>query len=350
MSIRPRRPDERWGCGMCYLLVGMILVLAGSLAATDHARAQAPAVLTVYSGRAQPLVGPLLEQYGRARGVAVRARYGETAAIAATIMEEGPNSPADVYFAQDAGALGFLAYAGRLRRLPDAVLQRVDARFRSSDGLWVGISGRARVVAYNTRAVAPRDLPDSIADFVHPRWRGRVGWAPTNGSFQAHVTAMRLVWGNERTRRWLEAMRANGARPYPGNPAIVAAVGTGEIEVGLTNHYYLFQFLRERGESFPVRNFMFRGDDIGNLVNVAGVGIVDTARNPAAAQQLVEFLLSPEAQRYFATETVEYPLVREVSAQPMLVPLAQIRTPRIDLNYLQALDATLRMLREVGLL
>lgn len=332
------------------LLIGVILVLAGSLAVADRVGAQTPVVLTVYSGRAQPLVGPLLDQYGRSAGVQVRARYGETAAIAATIMEEGANSPADVYFAQDAGALGFLAYSGRLRRLPDPVLQRVDPRFRSVDGLWVGVSGRARVVVYNTRRVAPRDLPDSIADFVQPRWRGRVGWAPTNGSFQAHVTAMRLIWGNERTRRWLEAMRANGARTYPGNPAIVAAVGTGEIEAGFVNNYYLFQFLRERGESFPVRNHMFRGDDIGNLINVAGVGIVDTSRNPAAAQRLVEFLLSPEAQRYFANQTFEYPLVREVSADPMLLPLAQIQTPRVDLNYLQALDATLRMLREVGLL
>jgi iron(III) transport system substrate-binding protein len=331
------------------VLAGLALVIAIGLAPQEWAGAQ-PSALTVYSGRAQPLVGPLLEQFGRAAGVQVRARYGETAAIAATIMEEGPNSPADVYFAQDAGALGYLAYTGRLRRLPDAVLQRVESRFRSADGLWVGVSGRARVLVYNTRRVAPRGLPESITDLTAMRWRGRVGWAPTNGSFQAHTTAMRLVWGNERTRRWLEAMRANGARAYPSNPAIVAAVGTGEVEVGLVNNYYLFQFLRERGEVFPVRNHMFKGDDIGNLVNVAGVGIVDTSRNPAAAQRLVEFLLSPEAQRYFAAETYEYPLVREVSAHPMLVPLAQIQTPRVDLNYLQALDATLRMLREVGLL
>lgn len=327
-----------------------MLLLTGGLLAVEPARGQQPAILTVYSGRAQALVGPLLEQFGRSTGVQVRARYGETAAIAATIMEEGPNSPADVYFAQDAGALGFLAYAGRLRRLSDSALARVDGRFRSADGLWVGVSGRARVVVYNTRKLVPRDLPDSIADFTHAKWRGRIGWAPTNGSFQAHITAMRLVWGNERTRRWLEGMRANGARAYPSNPAIVAAVGTGEIDLGFVNNYYLFQFLRERGDAFPVRNYMFRGDDIGNLVNVAGVGIVDTSRNPATALRLVEFLLSPEAQRYFASETYEYPLVREVNAHAMLIPLPQIRTPRVDLNYLQALDATLRMFREVGLL
>jgi iron(III) transport system substrate-binding protein len=333
---------------MRYLTCALVVVFVASVLVLEPASGQ-PAALTVYSGRAQPLVGPLMEQFGRSAGVGVRARYGETAALAATIMEEGPNSPADVYFAQDAGALGFLAYTGRLRRLPDAVLQRVDARFRSADGLWVGISGRARVVAYNTRKVVPRDLPESIADFTQPRWRGRVGWAPTNGSFQAHVTAMRLVWGNERTRRWLEGLRANGARSYPSNPAIVAALGMGEIDVGFVNNYYLFQFLRERGEGFPVRNHMFRSDDIGNLVNVAGVGMLDTSRNTAALR-LVEFLLSAEAQRYFSNQTFEYPLVSGVSAHPMLVPLAQIQTPRVDLNYLQALDATLRMLREVGLL
>lgn len=309
-----------------------------------------PQALTVYSGRNRELVGPLLDQFSKATGIQVRVRYGETAELAATIMEEGSNSPADVYFAQDAGALGALAYTGRLRRLPDAILQKVEARFRSSDGLWVGVSGRARVVAYNTRRVPVRDLPDSIWDFIDTKWRGRIGWAPTNGSFQAHVTAMRLLWGNERTGRWLAGIKANGARAYRNNTAIVAALGAGEIDVGFVNNYYLFQFLKERGAGFPVRNHMFKGPDAGNLINVAGVGIVDTSTNPASALRLVEFLLSPEAQRYFANETFEYPLMSGITAHPLLVPLSQIQTPRVDLNHLQALEATLKLMREVGIL
>jgi len=270
--------------------------------------------------------------------------------MAATIMEEGANSPADVYLAQDAGALGALAFAGRLRRLPAAVLQRVEPRFRSGDGVWVGISGRARVVVYNTRNVAVRDLPSSIADFTNPRWRGRLGWAPTNGSFQAQVTAMRLVWGDDRTRQWLLGIKANAPRVYRDNTAIVAAVGAGEIDVGFVNHYYLFQFLRERGSAFPARNYFFPGPDIGNLINVAGAGIVDTSRNAGAAQRLIEFLLSTEAQRYFANQTFEYPLVSGIPANPQLPPLNQIRTPTVDLNYLQALEGTLKLLQEVGIL
>ncbi len=327
------------------LLVSAPLLLLGALAPLG---AQ-PAALTVYSGRNQELVGPLLERFAQTSGIRLRVRYGETAELAATIMEEGTNSPADVYFAQDAGALGALAYAGRLQRLPAALLQKVEPRFRSRDGFWVGTSGRARVVAYNTRRLSPRDLPASIRDFTDPRWRGRMGWAPTNGSFQAHVTAMRLLWGNERTRAWLLAMKANAPRAYRNNTAIVAALGAGEIDVGFVNHYYLFRFLQERGEGFPVRNYYFPGPDAGNLINVAGVGIVDTARS-AAALRLVEYLLSPEAQRYFAAETFEYPLVAGVPAHPMLRPLSQISTPPMDLNHLQALEETLRLLREAGIL
>ncbi|MDQ7844637.1 MAG: iron ABC transporter substrate-binding protein [Armatimonadota bacterium] len=330
-----------------WVLVAVVLVVlaAGGIGPA----AGEPAALTIYSGRSRDLVAPLFERFTASTGIQVRVRYGETAELAATILEEGANSPADVYFAQDAGALGALAFAGRLRALPEQILSRVEPRFRSADGRWVGVSGRARVVVYNTRRLRPEELPASIAEFAQPKWRGRIGWAPTNGSFQAHVTAMRLLWGNERTRRWLLGIKANGARAYRNNTAIVAAVGAGEIDVGFVNHYYLFAFLRERGPAFPARNYFFPGADAGNLVNVAGVGVVDTARAPAA-QRFVEFLLSPEAQRYFAGETFEYPLVSGIPANPLLPPLAQIRTPQVDLNHLQALEETLKLLRETGLL
>lgn len=326
-----------------------LLTVAVMLALWVPATAQG-VTLTVYSGRSQDLVAPIFDQFMKSTGIQVRVRYGETAELAATIMEEGSNSPADVYFAQDAGALGALASAGRLRRLPDSILQRVEPRFRSSNGQWVGVSGRARVVVYNARRLSPRDLPTSIADFTHPKWRSLIGWAPTNGSFQAHVTAMRLRWGDERTKRWLAGIKANGARVYRNNTAIVAAVGSGEIDVGFVNHYYLFQFLAERGQSFPARNYYFPGPDVGNLINVAGVGILDTSRQPQGAQRLVEFLVAHEAQGYFADTTYEYPLVAGTLTNPLLLPLSQIRTPNVDLNHLQALEQTLRLLREAGVL
>lgn len=306
--------------------------------------------LTVYSGRNEKLVGPLIERFKKESGIDIRVRYGDTAELAAAILEEGDKSPADVYFAQDAGALGALASADRLAKLSDPILNRVDSRFRSPKGEWVGLSGRARTVVYNTKALKPEDLPDSLLGFTDPRWKGKIGWAPTNGSFQAFVTALRVTEGDEAARKWLEGIKANSPKVYQNNTSIVQAVGAGEVEVGLVNHYYLFSFLREQGEAFAARNYHPRAGDSGAMINIAGAGILSTSRNPKAAERLVEYLLSKDAQQYFADETFEYPLVEGITTHPALVPLAQIKTPQIDLGSLADLEKTLKLLRDTAVL
>lgn len=309
------------------------------------------APLTIYSGRNENLVGPLLAQFKEQSGIDVQVRYGDTAEMAATILEEGDNSPADLFFAQDAGALGALAQEGRFVELPTALTEQVEPRFRSPENLWVGISGRARVLVYNTDLVSEADLPASVFDLTGEAWRGRVGWAPSNGSFQSFITAMREVAGEEAAQTWLEGMIANETQVYPNNNAIVTAVGAGEIAVGLVNHYYLYQFLKEQGEEFPARNYYFPAGDVGAMVNVAGVGILASGANQEAAQQFVEFLLSTEAQQYFATQTNEYPLTSaEIEINPLLTPLSEIVTPEIELSNLSDLQGTLTMLQDVGAL
>jgi iron(III) transport system substrate-binding protein len=306
--------------------------------------------LTVYSGRNEELIGPIIERFEKETGIQVNVRYGDTAELAATILEEGQNSPADVFFAQDAGALGALAQEDRLAQLPNDLLDMVDERFRSPEEEWVGVSGRARVVVYNTNAVSEEDLPDSIFGFTDPEWRGRIGWAPSNGSFQAFVTALRVVEGEERAREWLQGIQANEPKVYEKNSAIVQAAGSGEIDVGFVNHYYLFRILEEQGEDFPARNYYLTGGDPGALVNVAGVGILEGAANQAAAEEFVRYMLSEDAQQYFADETYEYPLVDGVEANPQLPPLSEIQTPNIDLSDLSDLEGTLQLLQELGIL
>ena len=329
-------------------LAGLI-VLAMMLAACGTGQAAAPK-LTVYSGRTEGLIGPLLERFAQETGTDVQVRYGDTAQLAATILEEGEASPADVFLAQDAGALGAVQAAGRFRKLPEATLQKVNPRFRSPLGEWVGLSGRARVVAYNTDRLKPEDLPDSILGFTDPKWKGRIGWAPTNGSFQAFVTALRHTEGEAGARAWLEGIQANQPRVYPNNISIVDAVGKGEIDVGFVNHYYLYTFLKERGESFPVRNYHPRASGAGAMINVAGIGILKTSQNVATAERFVEYLLAQPAQEYFAGETFEYPLAQGVPASPGVEPLTSFQAPNIDLGSLSDLDATLRLLRETGVL
>lgn len=327
------------------ILVGILLA-----ATTIASACGGDSSLIVYSGRSEDLVQPIIDQFSDETRISVKVRYGETAQLAATILEEGDNSPADVFFAQDAGALGALTTEDRLTELPADLLQRVPEAFRSPDGLWVGLSGRARVVAYNTESVTLDELPDSILDFTKPEWKGRIGWPPTNGSFQAFVTALRLTQGEDGARAWLEGIKANGAKDYPNNVTALEAVANGEVDVAFVNHYYLFRFLAEEGSDFAARNYYTKGGGPGALVNIAGAGILNTSDKPDEARQFIDFMLSQKAQQYFADETFEYPLIEGVETHPELVPLAELEPPAIDLGDLADLSATLNLLRDAGVL
>jgi iron(III) transport system substrate-binding protein len=324
----------------------LILLLATLLTST----AFAAETLTVYSGRNERLVGPLYKAFTEKTGIEVKVRYGETPQLAATLEEEGAKTPADVFVAQDAGALGALAKAGRLQPLPKDLLAKVDARFRSTEGTWVGLSGRARVVAYNTAKVKAEALPTSILGFTDPAWKGRIGWAPTNGSFQAFVTALRLLKGDAAAKQWLEGINANAPRTYKNNAAIVEALGRGEIDVGFVNHYYLYAAKKDKGEALPVANHFVAAGDPGALVNVAGAGVLKGTKKAEAAQKLVSFLLDAQAQKHFATETFEYPLVPGVEAAAALPPLSKVGSPDLDLSKLEDLRGTLKLLQETGVL
>jgi iron(III) transport system substrate-binding protein len=304
--------------------------------------------LTVYSGREEELVAPLFEKFTDATGVDVEVRYGDSAELAATIAEEGDNSPADVFFAQDPGSLG--AVDPQLEELPQATLDRVAARFRDAVGRWVGTSGRTRVLAYNTDRVQESDLPASVLELTRPEWKGRVGVAPTNASFQAFVTAMRLSLGDERTREWLEALRANGAKTYEKNLPIVEAVAAGEVDVGLVNHYYL-ALVKEEQPDAPVANHLFEAGDPGTLVSVAGAGVLASTDQRDDAEAFVEFLLSEDAQRFYVdqAEENEYPLVAGIDPPAGLVPLDEIQGPDVELTAFGAeLESTVELLRETG--
>lgn len=304
--------------------------------------------LVVYSGRKESLVGPILEQFEAQTGIEVAVRWGNSAEVAATILEEGKASPADLFYAQDPGGLG--AVSNRFTELPPEILARIDPRFRDPAGRWVGISGRARVIVYNTERVEASELPEDLWGFTTPEWRGRLGWAPTNASFQTMLTAMRSTWGEEEARRWLEGMMANDPIVFESNTPIVAAVGAGEVDVGFVNHYYLYRFLSEEGESFSARNYFLPGGGPGSLVMVSGAGVLESSENKQAALELLRFLLSPEAQTYFAEQTNEYPLVEGIDPTVELTPLGELNAVEVPLSDLSDLVGTVGLLREVGAL
>lgn len=320
----------------------MLLIVSSSLAWASQP-------LIVYSGRSKSLVEPAIERFQQATGLQVRVKYGKTAPLALLLLEEGDRSPADLFLAQDAGALSLLAEAERFAPLPRDLLERVPARFRDPDGRWIGITGRARTLAYAPERTAAAEPPESVFDLTGPRFQGRVGIAPTNASFQTFVTAMRAVHGDARTLAWLRDLKANGARAYAKNTALLEGIAAGEIDFALPNHYYLLRIRATRPE-FPVAQSFFAPGDVGNLVNVSGAAVLAHSRRKAEALRFLAFLLEEETQRYFAGEVFEYPLVAGVAPPAGLPSLAELLrlAPDVSLGQLSDLKGTIRLLREAG--
>ena len=324
--------------------VGAVLLVAAACGGGDDE------VLTIYAGRSQNLVQPLLEQFAKDTGVHIRVKYGDSTDLALGILEEGKNSPADVYYAQDIGALGALKAAGRLQPLSEATLNQVPAAFRSPDGQWVGVSGRARVIVYNTDDVDPKSLPSSILDYTDSKWRGQIAIVPRSDGFPEFVTALRLLKGEEFARTWLRALKANEPKTYPNNLAAIQAVANGEVKVAFLNHYYVYRFLEEEGQGFKARNSYFGGGDLGGLFLVSGAAILDTSKHREAAERFINYLLTQSSQQYFAEQTFEYPLVAGVPTDPGLPPLASMKPPEIDLSNLTDLQGSLALMRDTGIL
>lgn len=332
--------------------VTLIFSITACLLLLAPASAQTPETLTLYSGRNEELIGPIIQRFTEETGVQVRVLYGDTAGIANQILEEGANSPADVYLGQDAGALGALARAGVLRVLPSDILERVPDQFKSPEGYWVGVSGRARVLVYNPQRVTSLglELPASILDLTDPAYAGQVGWAPANASFQSNVTALRVLLGDDVAEDWLAGMIANGAVSFgSSNTNLNMAVANGEIAMGITNHYYMFRILAENPNA-PIAQHFFPAGDPGSLLNIAGAGVLTTSRQPGLAQRLLLYLLGTEAQQYFADSTYEYPVIDGIAINERLTPLSEIEAPQLDLSDLNDLQTSLQLIEESGAL
>ncbi|MGE3285854.1 MAG: iron ABC transporter substrate-binding protein [Pseudonocardia sp.] len=347
-----RAPRSTALTGVVAGLAALALTACGSgeqPAPADTPAAGSPTTVVLYSGRDEDLVGPLIEQFTEVSGITVETRYGSTTEMAAQLLEEGDRTPAQVFLSQDAGALGALSAQGRLAKLPAEVTGLVDQDFSSTDGSWVGLTGRARVVAYDSREVAADQVPATLQELLDPRWRGQIAIAPTNASFQAFVTAVRVTEGEEAAKAWLEGLIANQPQIMQSNGAILEAVNTGAVDLGLINHYY---WARSETDPKALRAQIAFGDP-GTplaLVNVTGAAVLTGAAESAQARALVEFLAGPQAQAYFAQETAEYPLVAGVVAPAGVPPLDELDGPDLDLSDLASLEQTVTLLTDVGLI
>ena len=300
--------------------------------------------LTVYSGRGEFLVGELVGSIDDLYDdLDLTVRYGGSTDLVNQIVNEGEGSPADVFYSVNAGALGALADEGRTQALPADVTETVREEFRTEQ--WVGTSGRARTVPYNTETFSETDLPDDIMAYPE-EFDGDLGWAPSYGSAQAFVTAMRILEGEDPTREWLEAMVERGAATYPDEFRTCQEIADGQIDAAFTNHYYIQRVLDGNPEA-PIATAFTEGD-AGAVFNVAGAAVVDTASDADLASNFVRHLLSAEAQDYFARSTFEYPLIPEVEPIGDLPTIDELDVPDIDLSELSNLEPTIDLMREAG--
>jgi iron(III) transport system substrate-binding protein len=321
----------------------------GNAAASDDQTATKPApgnILTIYSRTRDSRLFKLFEQE---TGIKPLVRWGDLDDLRDQVIEEGPNSPADVFYAPLSDDLGPLRAAGRLAKLSDEQLDRVPQAYRSPDGAWVGVSGRALVVFYNTDKLSQDDLPDSILGFADPAWRGRIGWDPNNRALQGAITVLRQLKGEDKTRAWLQGIQANHPTVFDGPRPIATAVAAGKIvDIGFGNPFYLSQ-LHAVGDATNVAAKFYPGDP-GGLLQVAGVGIIKGTDNRAAANAFVNFLLSQKAQQYFAKVSNEIPVVNGVKPPKGMPTADRLTIPGFDVRRLEDLESTRKLLTGLGII
>ncbi|MHA7275524.1 iron ABC transporter substrate-binding protein [Arthrobacter sp. Hz1] len=306
---------------------------------------------TLYSGRDEELIQPLIDMFEESSGISVDVRYGNTAELGALLLEEGEQTPAQVFLSQDAGALGALSSAGLFTTLPEDLTASVPAGFTSTDDSWVGVTGRARVIVYDGEELAADEVPVTVDELITSEWAGRVGVAPSNASFQAFITAYRVLKGEEAADEWVAALAANDPQIFENNGAVLTAVNEGVVDTGLINHYYWFGQAAEIGEENMRAQLSYpEAGDPGSIVNVTGAGILSGAAQDADALEFVEFLVSADAQQYFVDETFEYPLAEGIDAPEDLPALDSLINPDLDLSDLESLDATQELLSKHGLI
>lgn len=332
------------------ITIVIILIIIGGVIFLKTRQGQSGDTLVVYSGRSAALVAPLFQQFEQDSGINLDVRYNDTPPLATQVLQEGDSTPAEVLFFQDSGYLGLLANAGLLQQLDPEILNQVDPAFRDPGGYWVGVSGRMRVLSYDPNVISEQDLPKTLTDLLDPKYKGQVGVTFDNPSFQAQITALRTLWGEQKTLEWLQGLKDNDVRNYGTSPQVVSAVANGEILMGLTNHYYLYN-LKKNNPNLAAANYIFpaEGKD-ANLMIVSGIAITEGSHQVALAKKFIEYLLSPKAQQYITMAVYEYPTRSGFAANPELPDIKQTELADINQTVLADLNPTIQDLQQLGLL
>jgi iron(III) transport system substrate-binding protein len=335
------------------LSVLLLLFTAGLVAGIFVPSAQAADKLTIYSGRSERLIKPVLDAFTANTGIQIELLSSGTTELVNRLKTEGDRTPADLLITNDAGSLELARAAGLLHPLNMREIDRaIPAQFRAPDNAWVGLSGRFWIVVYNRTMVQP-DQVKSLLDLADPKWKDKIA-IPNSGSeyLQAGVSVIRATYGDEKTRQFLQGLKTNAdSQVYQKSSQIVDAVAKGQVALGIVNHYYVYRHLAAQPEA-PIAVLMPDQQEggMGAIMNVAGVGIVKSTNHLDSAKLLVEFLVAQAGQKLFADLDKEYPLHPDVKTDPALVERKSFHAALVPLAKLAELrEPTIALIEEVGL-
>ncbi len=314
---------------------------------------QAADTLTIYSGRGERLIKPVLDAFTANTGIQIELLSSGTTELVNRLKAEGDRTSADLLITNDAGSLELARTAGLLRPLNMREVERaIPSQFRAPDNAWVGLSGRFWIVVYNRTMVEPNQVK-SLLDLADPKWKDKIA-IPNSGSeyLQAGVSVILSTYGEEKTRQFLQGLKSNAStQVYQKSSQIVEAVAKGQVPLGIVNHYYVYRYLVTQPEA-PIAALMPDQQEggMGAIMNVAGVGIVKSTKHLDSAKLLVEFLVAQAGQKLFADLDKEYPLHPDVKADPALVERKSFRAAQVPLTKLAELrEPTLTLIEQVGL-
>jgi iron(III) transport system substrate-binding protein len=333
-----------------HFLLSILMVCAGLLASACGASSDSHSI-TVYNGQHEQTTAALVAAFEKQAHIHVSVRSGDEAELADQIVQEGSSSPADVFYTENTPVLEALRERGLLAPVPASTLAQVPGRYDSAQGDWVGVSARVSVLVYNTAQVSRAQLPSSILELAEPKWKGKLGFAPSETDFQPLITAIVKLDGVATAERWLKGLAAND-KIYPDNETVVAQVNNGESAIGPINHYYWFRLRAEIGASamHSALHYYAPGDP-GDLVDVSGAAVLKSSSHQSAAQAFLAFLVSKTGQETIAhSHSYEYPLRPGVGAAPGLRPFTELQPAPLTPAQLGDGSQALALEQKLGLL
>ncbi len=328
--------------------IAVIMVIAAST--TMAACGGDGDALIVYNAQHEDLMTDMASAFTAETGIQVKLRSGEDFELANQLVEEGSGSPADVFVTENSPAMTLVDSNDGFAKVDAATLAQIPSRFAPSDGDWTGFAARSTVLVYDTRKPSAGELPASIMDLADPKWKGKIGIAAAGADFQAIVSGVVAVEGEAAASQWLEGLKAN-AKIYQNNVAVMKAANDGEIEAGVTYHYYRYKDQAESGgNSDNTALHFFGGKDAGAFLSVSGAGVLKSSGRQAEAQQFVRFLSGKGGQQVLAdSDAFEYAIGEGAASNAKLKPLAELDPPDVDIATLNG-PRVVELMQQAGLL